>query len=183
MQWCETFSPLEKCQYIGPSHFPLLRSVNAMGRETMFRMQLASRPWEPRQAGAKNWHRRPNSPGNRRALTLGKTPEHVKHCTAERPLLRVTACVRGGQILNKPGASPAAIQGGETGRCIGWCIQARLKCGSTKMGRTLFPETPVYQLFVSLPLKPSLGQNTFTLKKQASLQTCLKTETKKLASL
>ena len=133
MQWCKPFSPFEKCQ--------------CNGRETMFRMQLASRPWEPRQAGAKNWHRRPNSPGNRRALTLGNTPEHVKHCTAERPLLRVTACVRGGQILNKPGASPAAIQGGETGRCIGWCIQARLKCGSTKMGRTLFPETPVYQLF------------------------------------
>ena len=57
----------------------------------------------------------------------------------------MTACVSGGQILNKPGASPEAFSG-ET--VPGVVLEHRdlVEDRSTKLGETLLPETPVNSL-------------------------------------
>ena len=57
----------------------------------------------------------------------------------------MTACVSGGQILNKLGASPEAFSG-ET--VPGVVLEHRdlVEDRSTKLGETLLPETPVNSL-------------------------------------
>ena len=75
----------------------------------------------------------------------------------------MTACVSGGQILNKPGASPGAFSG-ET--VPGVVLEHRnlVEDRSTKLGETLLPETPVNSL------KPSRCRHSIPIHNVQSIQ-------------
>ena len=146
----------------------------------MFRMQLASRPWEPRQAEPKTGidgqiHREIVERWHLGTLRNTLNTAQLRGCYCE------WQAVSGeGKFWINPAHRLRPSRGEKQGVVLVGAYKPDWSVVRPKWERPCFKK----HLFSSRCLwSPSLGQSTLTLKKEPSLQTCHKTKVKKLANL